>query len=48
MERMATCGWLMMGALIKVPNGPGLVIVKVPPWRALIGRELHPAQQSCT
>ena len=28
-ERMATFGWLMIGALMYEPNGPGLVIVKV-------------------
>src|ERR1019366_76705 len=30
-DRIATCGWLMIGAVKKVPNGPGFVIVKVPP-----------------
>ena len=30
-ERMATCGWLMTGTVMKVPNGPALVMVKVPP-----------------
>ena len=30
-ERIATWGWLMIGSVIVVPNGPGFVIVKVPP-----------------
>ena len=30
-ERIATCGWLMIGAVMNVPNGPGFVIVNVPP-----------------
>jgi hypothetical protein len=30
-ERIATCGWLMIGAVRNVPNGPGFVIVNVPP-----------------
>ena len=28
---IATCGWLMMGVPIKLPNVPTLVNVKVPP-----------------
>ena len=28
---MATWGWLMTGTVNKVPNGPALVMVKVPP-----------------
>ena len=30
MSRIATCGWLITGVAITVPNWPGLVIVKVP------------------
>ena len=30
-DRMATWGWLMIGAVMNVPKGPGLLIVKVPP-----------------
>src|SRR5437763_1047346 len=30
--RIATCGWLMMGAPAYDPNTPGLVIVNVPRW----------------
>jgi hypothetical protein len=30
--RMATCGWLMIGAPAYDPNTPGFVIVKVPRW----------------
>ena len=30
-DRMATWGWLMIGAVRKVPKGPALVIEKVPP-----------------
>ena len=30
-DRIATCGWLMIGAVRNVPKGPALVIVKVPP-----------------
>ena len=30
-DRIATCGWLMIGNVSSVPNGPGLVIVNVPP-----------------
>ena len=26
-DRMATCGWLMIGAVIRVPNEPELEIV---------------------
>ena len=38
-ERMATCGWLMIGSVIVVPNGPGLVMVNVPPGD-VVGPEL--------
>ena len=30
-DRIATWGWLMIGAVRNVPNGPGFVIVNVPP-----------------
>ena len=30
-ERIATWGWLMIGSVMNVPNGPGFVIVNVPP-----------------
>src|SRR3954466_5538361 len=30
-DRIATCGWLMIGNVSAVPNGPGFVIVNVPP-----------------
>ncbi len=30
-ERMATWGWLMIGAVRNVPKGPALVIENVPP-----------------
>src|SRR2546426_6043252 len=30
--RMATCGWLMIGAPAYEPNTPGLVMVNVPRW----------------
>ena len=30
-DRIATCGWLMIGSVISVPYGPGFVIVNVPP-----------------
>ena len=29
--RIATCGWLMIGSVSAVPNGPMFVIVNVPP-----------------
>ncbi len=31
-QRMAACGWLMIGVPITDPNTPGLVMVKVPFW----------------
>ena len=30
--RIAVCGWLMIGTLMIEPNGPGFVMVNVPPW----------------
>ena len=30
-SRIATCGWLMTGVAMSVPNWPGFVIVNVPP-----------------
>src|SRR5690606_40123282 len=30
-DRIATWGWLMIGMVRVVPNGPGLVMVNVPP-----------------
>ena len=29
--RIATCGWLMIGTVKYVPNGPSLVMENVPP-----------------
>ena len=49
--RMPVCGWLMIGTEISEPNGPGFVIVNVPPctssgWsffaRARAARSLMP------
>src|SRR5215467_14559021 len=31
-QRIATCGWLMIGVPVSDPNTPGLVIVNVPSW----------------
>ena len=39
-ERMATWGWLMTGAVTTVPYAPTLVIVKVPPLRSSPVRRL--------
>ena len=36
---IATCGWLMIGNVCAVPNGPMFVIVNVPP-DDLVGAEL--------
>src|SRR5690606_20700392 len=33
-DRIATCGWLMIGAVISVPNEPLFEIVYVPPARS--------------
>src|SRR5690606_40253016 len=33
-DRIATCGWLMIGAVISVTNEPLLLIVYVPPCRS--------------
>ena len=38
-ERMATCGWLMIGNWNNVPYCPGLVTVKVPPARSSGARD---------
>ena len=52
-DRIATCGWLMIGSVMYVPNGPGFVIVNVPPStssgtsffvRARVGEVVHLAR----
>ena len=41
-SRIATCGWLMIGVAMIVPNWPGLVIVNVPPLDLVGGQLARP------